>query len=319
MKNALKKIFLILVVLSSIQAQSELKKIKIGLHWLPQAQFAGYYVGVENQIYKKYGFDVEIFHASPNETSQDMLFEKKLDFVSMFLSTAMILRSYDYELVNVCQLSQKSAQLFVTKRNANKKDVTELNGKKIGIWRSGFQELPTAFVKNNNLDVEFVLLSSSINLFLHDGIDAMTTMWYNEYHTILNSGYNPEELNTFFFADYGLDVPEDGLYCVKENYNKDMADKFVKATLEAWNYAFEHPDESIALVEKEMTKKNIAFNKAHQTWMFNRINDLFNVKEKKYKPGQLLKNDFQKAMDIFSSLKEIKKPFSYDDFFFGTK
>jgi NitT/TauT family transport system substrate-binding protein len=46
-------------------------------------------------------------------------------------------------------------------------------------------------------------------------------MWYNEYHTIINSGYDPEELNTFFFADYGLNFPEDGIYCSGELYRNN--------------------------------------------------------------------------------------------------
>lgn len=305
--------------MSPANAQSELKNIKIGLHWLPQAQFAGYYVGVNKKIYEKYGLNVEVFHADPNTTSQDLLFEEKLDFVSMFLSTAMILRSLDYDLVNVCQLSQKSAQLFVTKKNKNTNDVSSLNGKKIGIWKSGFKEMPTAFVKKYNLEVEFVLINSTINLFLNNGIDAMTTMWYNEYHSILNSGYNPDELDTFFFADYGLDIPEDGIYCLRENYNKELSENFVKATLESWEYAFNHPEETIEFVKEEMIKRNIAFNKPHQFWMFNKMKDLFNVKDKVFKPGQLLQQDFQKAMQILISIQEIKKSFSYKEFYFGIK
>ena len=40
-------------------------------------------------------------------------------------------------------------------------------------------------------------------------------MWYNEYHLILNAGVNPEELTTFPMADYGMNFPEDGIYCLE--------------------------------------------------------------------------------------------------------
>ena len=312
-------IFFLLISFNIINGQGELKHIKVAVHWLPQSQFAGYYVGVKNNIYEKYGLDVQIVHANPNVTSQDLLLDKKVDFASMFLSTAMFLKSYDYTLVNVCQLSQKCAQLFVTKKGKNILEPEDLNGKTIGIWRSGFDEIPHAFVNKFELDVEFVPINSTANLFLYDGIDAITTMWYNEYHSILNSGYNPDELQTFFFADYGLDVPEDGLYCLEENYDKLIVEKFTKATLESWDYAFSHPEESINLVKEKMLEFHIPFNKSHQTWMFNRIKDLFKVTGKKYKPGQLLREDFEKAYLIFSSLDKIKNDFKYEEFYYGTK
>ena len=36
------------------------RKVSLVLHWLPQAQFAGYYVAVKKGIYRKYGLDVSI-------------------------------------------------------------------------------------------------------------------------------------------------------------------------------------------------------------------------------------------------------------------
>ena len=56
-------------------------------------------------------------------------------------------------------------------------------------------------------------------------------MWYNEYHTIINSGLNPDELTTFFFHEHGLNFPEDGIYTLGETFKKDpaLAWAFVKA------------------------------------------------------------------------------------------
>lgn len=320
MKKTIKYIFILIfcsgLVLTS--GQTHLKKIRMALQWLPQSQFAGYYIGVKEGIYKKYGFNVEIIHAGPGVTSQQLLMEGKADFASMFLITAMQLRSKGHKLVNVCQLSQRSAEMFVTKDTSIKKP-SDLNGKQIAIWRSGFDEIPRAFVKKYHLKVKFVPVNSTVDLFLFNGIEVTTVMWYNEYHSILNSGINPNELNKFFFADYGFDVPEDGIYCLEKNYDKTTADKFVKATLESWDYAFNHPKKSIKLVKNEMMQKHVAFNESQQTWMFNRIKDLFKVKGKKYLPGQLLQTDFNTAYKVLSSLGKIKNNFKYKDFDYGIK
>ncbi len=305
-------------VILNISAQPNLKEITFATHWLPQAQFAGYYVGVQKDIYKKYGLDVKIIHATINTTSQDLLLEGKVDFASMWLSTAMFLKSYNYPVVNVCQLSQKCAQMLVTK-NKKLNNPSDINGMKIGVWRSGFDEILSAFVNKYNLEVEIVPINSTINLFLFGGIDLLATMWYNEYHSILNSGINEDELNTFFFADYGFNIPEEGIYCLNDKIDQNTINQFVTATLEAWEYAFNNQEEAIKLVKNEMEKKYVAFNNAHQTWMLNRTHDLFKIKEKKYYQGELLRSDFENAYKIFSSLGKIKNDFNYEDFFKGIK
>jgi NitT/TauT family transport system substrate-binding protein len=41
-----------------------------------------------------------------------------------------------------------------------------------------------------------------------EGVDAMTVMWYNEYDQIINAGYNPDELSTFFFHVTDVTYPK---------------------------------------------------------------------------------------------------------------
>jgi len=320
MKKSLIYLCVVFVSLSfnNINAQSNLKKIRFAVHWMPQAQFSGYYIGVDKGIYKKYGFDVEIIHSTSSVTSQDLLLDGKVDFASMFLTTAMVLRSYNAPIINVAQLSQRCGQVLVAKNNKIK-EIADLNNKKIGIWKSGFDEILMSFINKNKLNVKIVLINSTINLFLFDGIEAMNTMWFNEYHSIINAGINEDELKTFFFADYGLDIPEDGIYMLQNNFDKETVDKFIKATFEAWNYTFENKEEAIKLVEIEMKAQNIAFNKSQQVWMLNRLHDLFYVKDKKYLKGQLLESDFENTYNILTDLNRINNSFNYVDFYFGIK
>lgn len=315
-----RSIFLI-IVFSSIftsYAQSNLKEIKLALHWLPQAQFAGYYIGVEKGIYEKYGFDVKLYHSSPSITAQEYLLDQKVDFATMFLTTAMLLKSNNVPIVNVGQLSQKCGQVLVAK-SANIKELKDLDGKKVGIWRSGFEEILTVFAEENNLNLDLVLINSTINLFLFDAIEAMATMWFNEYHTILNAGINEDELTTFFFSDYGLDIPEDGIYMLENKFDDETVKRFVQATLESWDYAFNNKDEAVKLVEKKMKDNNIAFNKPHQMWMLNRIQDLFSLSGKDCKKGELLRTDFDNAYRVLSSSNKIRNAFRYQDFYKGIR
>ena len=106
------------------------------------------------------------------------------------------------------------------------------------------------FFKKYNLQVKVIPQSFSVNLFLRDGVDVASAMWYNEYHTIINSGLNPDELTPFFFHEHGLNFPEDGIYTLEKTFKKDpaLSCAFVKASIEGWLYAFSHPEEALDIV-----------------------------------------------------------------------
>jgi len=146
----------------------------------------------------------------------------------------------------------------------------------MGIWSSDFDDIPIALMRENNYDIESVLVLSSINLFLVDGIDAITVMYYNEYDQIINSGINEDELNTFFFSDYGFDIPEDGLYCLEKTYltKKEALLKFAEATLKGWEYASSHKEYTIDLVVEKMKEAHLPNNHAHQRWMLDKVLEL---------------------------------------------
>ncbi|MFC2118276.1 ABC transporter substrate-binding protein, partial [Bacteroidota bacterium] len=285
------------------------EQIKYMPHWLPQAQFAGYYIALKNGFYETEGLDVEIIHPSPTDNVIELLNKGDVDIISSFLMTAIKYHSQGYDLVNFCQLSQNCGQLFVSKKKSNITTPADLNGKKIGIWNAGFDEIPLAFIRDKGCNVEWVPVLTSVDLFLLDGIDVSTVMWYNEYNQIINSGINEDELNTFFFSDFGYNIPEDGLYCLKETHNnKSQAlRKFINATLKGWEYAFENQDETINLVMEKMKIAHVPTNRAQQEWMLEKMQELFSLKQKPISKGVLYKEDYINAFELLQSHGKIDK------------
>lgn len=249
---------------------------KVVVHWVPQAQFAGYYVARDAGIYKKHGLDVKILPGGPNVSVSDCMKAGKADFGTTFLLNATKLHARGLPMVNIAQISRRSALMLVAKKSSGICEPRDMNGKKIGIYKDDFSDVPLAFIKGNNLSVQIIPIATGIHMFLHGGTDVTNAMWYNEYHTILNCGYNPDELSLFYMADYGFNVPEDGLYCLQSTYseNPDLCRRLVEATMEGWLYAFQHPDEALEIVINEMKKEHIPANLAHQQWMLARMQDI---------------------------------------------
>ncbi|MBU1726813.1 MAG: ABC transporter substrate-binding protein, partial [Candidatus Omnitrophica bacterium] len=201
--------------------EKPLKKVSFVSLWLPQSQFAGFYTAFEKGIYRKYGLDVTIINGGPDQPPFKLLEEGKVDFGVMWLSTGIEKRSQGIKVLNIAQILQRSGLMLVAKKSSGINDPLDMNNKKVGLWDADFEIQPRAFFKKYGLDVKVVPQSYSVNLFLRDGVDVASAMWYNEYHTIINSGYDPEELAAFFFYDYGLNSPEDGIYVLESTFNKD--------------------------------------------------------------------------------------------------
>jgi NitT/TauT family transport system substrate-binding protein len=247
---------LFFLVPSFVYGESPLKKATFLPQWKPQAQFAGFYVAKEKGFYERHGIDLTLLQGGPTSPSSAFLAEGKADFATMWLSNAIQMRASGHGIINIGQIMQRSALMLVAKKSRGIHRPEDINGKKVGLWGEDFQIQPRAFFKKYNLHVEVIPQSFSVNLFLRDGVEVASAMWYNEYHTILNAGLNPDELTLFFFHEHGLNFPEDGIYALEKTFIKDpaLSCAFVKAIIEGWSYAFDHPDEALDIVLKYMTQ-----------------------------------------------------------------
>ena len=268
-------IFLIIICVAPAEGDT-LKKASFIPQWVPQAQFAGYYIGLEKGIYKKHGLDLTIITGGPDYSPSELLTDGRADFASLWLSTGIQMRAEGEKIFNIAQIMQRSALMLVAKKANGIEKPRDMNGRKVGLWGPVFQMQPRAFFKKYDLAVQVIPQSFSVNLFLRDGVDVASAMWYNEYHTLLNCGIDPDELTTFFFHEHGLNFPEDGIYVLEETYNKDpeLCTAFVLASIEGWRYAFDHPDEALAVTMRNLKKEHIPTTLVHQKWMLERMKDL---------------------------------------------
>jgi NitT/TauT family transport system substrate-binding protein len=285
--------------------------------WIPQAQFAGYYVAYEKGYYRKKGIDLQILKGGPERPPSEWLEKGLADFGTLMLSQAIKKRAEGTKLINIGQIIQKSSLMLVAKKSRGIRTVQDLQGRKIGLWGAEFQIQPRAFFKMQGLDIISVSQSESVNLFLRGAVDAASATWYNEYHLMLNAGLNPEELTPFFFSDYGLNFPEDGLYCLEKTWQKDpaLACRFVQASIDGWREAFDHPEEALDMVMKYVREAKTATNRAHQKWMLLRMKDLIQPRASQRPMGILPAEAYALVGQTMFRQKMIAALPAFEDFF----
>ena len=298
--------------------QIHAQKITFTPQWTAQSQFAGYYVALENGYYAEAGLDVDIVHPSASYSSMNMLKDGTSDIITSELIQAMMTSDDEVKLVNLLQTTQHST-LVVISRLENVRDFSDLAGCRIGTWKVGFSEIPHMIDEEQYLDIEWVKLINSLNLYIAGAIDATLAKSYNELILFSMSGITPGSV--LYFSENGYDFPEDGLYVSEEYYmtNPEKCRLFAEASRKGWEWARNNREDALDIVMKYVKDSNIPTNRYNQKWMLDAI---FNAQEdvKGKMPSYRLDEDaFNRLNEALVKYGYIAKPVVYERFIGGNQ
>ena len=234
--------------------------------WTAQAQFAGYYVAQEKGFYKDAGIEVEIVHPTATLSAMNRISRDQSQATTLQLCQAMEIIDSGTPLVNILQTSMNNAMVIASRRNV---DPLSQKGARVGIWSVGFGQLAICMSVKDNLDYEWVRFATNVNLFVKGAIDATLAMSYNEYYQLVQAGFQLDSTNVYRFRDHGYNVQEDGVYVTRDYYrkHKETARKFAEASRKGWEWAAEHPEETLDIVMEYVKVNHIATNVVLQRLM----------------------------------------------------
>lgn len=277
------------------------------LAWQPQAQFAGYYVALEHGFYHEAGIELTILSADRGRSALAALRAGEVDLAVAWLAAAIKARADGAPLVNVAQLLPRSSVVLITRVSSGVHRLSDLGGRRVGMWM-GDAALPVeALLREQNLEVERVPQSTTINLFLRGGVEAMSGMLYNEYHLLIDAGPEPEEVMVFPLAEHGIDFPEDGLYVLEQTQREKSAviAAFVAATRRGWEQAFADPEGALDLVLRRQRAEYVPANRTHQRWMLEQIRAAMGEPGENGWDWRLHREDVERVGDLLQRLDMI--------------
>lgn len=254
--------------------------VTLQLKWVTQAQFAGYYVALENGYYEAADLNVTILPGGPDIAPTQVIAGGGADVVVEWMPAALAAREKGLPLVNIAQPFKSSGMMLTCRKDAGIETTADFAGNTLGVWFFGNEFPFLSWMSQLGLSteggengVEVLRQGFNVDPLLNGQAACISTMTYNEYWQVIDGGLTPEELVLFKYEDQGVATLEDGLYVLEENLADpafvDRMERFVSASMQGWKWAEENPEEAAMIVlEYDQTG---AQTEAHQIRMMSEV------------------------------------------------
>jgi NitT/TauT family transport system substrate-binding protein len=319
MKRSLLTIATSAALLASSFSASAADKLTLQLKWVTQAQFAGYYVALDKGFYKDEGIDLTIKPGGPDIAPAQVLAGGGADIIVDWMPSALATREKGLDMVNIAQVYNKSGMMLTCLKSSGIETPADFKGKTLGVWFFG-NEYPflswmskLGYPTTGGKDGVTVLKQGfNVDPIFQGQADCVSTMTYNEYGQVIDGGLTPAELTLFKYEEEGVATLEDGLYVMEDDLKDPMKvesyAKFLKATVEGWEWAAANPKEAAMIVlENDDTG---AQTEHHQIRMMTEVSKLITGGDKGI--GYLDPAAYNRTVDILlgseSSPVITKKP-----------
>ncbi len=300
-------------------AEKPLQKVILLTSWKQQAQFAGFYMARELGFYRDMGLEVEIRRRPSEGDMVKMLQDGEADILVATLPEGLVMHDRDPDIINIGQMFQQSSVMIVTRADRGIHRIADLNGKVLASWPANAALITEIIRKEYKLNVDIVYTPSVDEVFLWGIVDGAVMMYYHEYFLLLMSGIKPEELTVFNLKDLGLDLPEDGIYCLKSQYNhaRSLWYKFNLATVRGWQQAFQEETRTLAVVRGVCGQTGTSFSLPLQRWMIRKLDEVVLAPQSERSPGILDEEAFSRTAKLMLKHGMIRKLPSYRAFYWG--
>ncbi len=256
-------------------AQPGPDKVRLQIKWVPQAQFAGYFVAQDKGYYADENLDVSIIPGGPDIVSEQQVANGQAEFGVDWVASFLAFRDKGLSLVDVAQVYQSSGLMLVSKKSANITSPESLKGKSVGVWYGGnefeFLALMDKLGYDPDKDLNVIKQGFTMDPFLAGQMDAASAMTYNEFQVVLEAGVNPDDLNVMSYNDAGVGMLEDNLFTTEDmvRNNPDLVQRFVRASMKGWQASVADQQDAVNTVMRYVEPGSTTAD--HQTRMMSEV------------------------------------------------
>jgi len=265
----------------------EMQDVSLQLQWVPQSQFAGYFAARDLGFYEDVGLNVTIVDGGLDIVPATVLDSGAADFAISWVPRGLVPREEGLNITNIAQVFQRSGTLQVSFADAGIDNPSDLEGTLVGNWGFGNELEMFAGLSSVGLDpqsdVTLVQQDFNMTALINGDVDSAQAMIYNEYAQLLetinpDTGdlFQPEELSIIDWNDVGTAMLQDAIWADADRLEtdaeyRDLAVRFVEASLRGWIHCRDNFDECVDIVVAASPPFG---GPSHQAWMLNEINAL---------------------------------------------
>lgn len=302
------------ITLSLFADDSTLEKVSVQFKWKHQFQFAGFYIAKEKGFYENVGLDVAFYEYEPSVDIVGSVLRQERNF-GVGYSSIVYERIKGKEITLLSALLQSSPYVLATLKSSKIHSIKDFKNKKIMIAKEAMHT--TAFVSmlySHGLsfdDLEHYNPDNDVEKLLNKEVDIISGFTSNQIHILKKRG---AEIEVWDPKDFGFDFYDDILFTSNEELKKHphRSKNFLLATLRGYKYAYEHPEEAIALIEKKYNTQN----KSHEALVFEAqaLKALAFDKEGAF--GTITAPKIQRLLDIYNLFGQVDTKIEPESFLY---
>ncbi|MEA3228663.1 MAG: ABC transporter substrate-binding protein [Campylobacterota bacterium] len=214
---------------------------------MDQFQFAGYYMAKEKGFYRDVGLDVTLKKYNLKTDIVNDVVSLKTTY-GIGRSSLLINRSEGSDIKLLKSIFQSSPLVLLS---TNIDNIHDFSGKKIMSSNDAEKLVATQAMLSkagiDKNDLIYIDHSFDIDDLIEEKTDIMTSYISNETFLLEEKGV---QYSVFDPKDYGFDFYSDILFTSthETTHHKQRTINFQNASLKGWLYAFDHIDETVALI-----------------------------------------------------------------------
>lgn len=226
-------------------------KVAVQLHWVHQAQFAGFYMAQEKGYYAEENIKVTFIEGGPGIEAVEQVITKKADFGVEQAGRLIQSAGQGKSVTAFAVIYRRNPLAFVSLSGSGIERPVDFLGRTIAIGLDGKLQLQ-AMMKRLGLDINDINLvpySYDYTPFYNRKVDITIAYSIGGLIRIRQAGH---QVNVIWPSDYDVRMYSDSLFTSHQMIaeNPDLVARFLRATLRGWREAIEETKEAVAITLK---------------------------------------------------------------------